>query len=277
MSRASEALQARAEILKLARALDRDPASLHYLEGLAVEELRALRHQVIEVLWSADGAAMGKLAAASQLLPAGVNATISEHALGPVITARLAARLDPGRAIDVAAKLSTPFLAEVTIALDPRRTSAVIAGIPPRRIAEITAELVQRREYVTMGQFVGHLGEEAIRAALGAMDDADLLRTGFVLEDKGRLERLLALLPPGRLDGIIAAAVEHDLWLEALDLLTQLSAARRRRIIATAGPFEEETLDRIVAAVIEHELWEEARLIAEADPELQARLGLARR
>ncbi|HEX8976934.1 MAG TPA: hypothetical protein VF781_10515 [Solirubrobacteraceae bacterium] len=277
MSGATEAVQARAEILKLARALNRDAGTLHYLEGVAADDLRAFRHQVIEALWSADGAAMGKLAAASKLLPAGVNATISERALGPVITAQLAARLDPARAIDVAAKLSTPFLADVAVALDPRRTSAVIAGMPPHRIGEITAELVRRGEYVTMGQFVGHLSDEAIRAALGAMDNAELLQIGFVLEDKARLDRLLALLPPGRLDGIITAAVEQDLWLEALDLLAHLSAARRRRIIATARSFQEETLDRIVAAVIEHELWEEAQLIAEADPGLQVRLGLARR
>jgi hypothetical protein len=105
-----------------------------------------------------------------------------------------AGRLEPSRAVAVAGKLSTDFLADVAVELDPRRTSAVIAGIPARRIGAITAELVRRAEYVTMGQFVGHLGDEALRAALDEMSDADVLRVGFVLEDKGGLDRLVG--PP---------------------------------------------------------------------------------
>jgi hypothetical protein len=238
--------------------------------------LRLLRSQITDVLWSADGGGIGKLAAAAKLLPTGLSATISERALGPVISAQLAARLEPSRAIEVAAKLPTRFLVDVAIELDPRRTSAVIAGIPPARIGEITAELVARGEYVTMGQFVGHLNDTALRAALGAMDNADLLRVGFVLEDKNGLDRLLALMSPGRLKGIISAAAAEDRWLEALDLLGHLGPARRRQIIASARSLDESALERIVATVVEHELWAEGRLIAEIDPRLEAKLSLAR-
>jgi hypothetical protein len=277
MSRATDAVQARAEILKLGQMLDRDPASLDYLQAVPLRDLRELRAQITDVLWSADGAFVGKVAAAAKLLPATLSATIGERAFGAVFCAQLAARLEPSRAVDVATKLPTPFLADVAVALDPRRTSAVIAGIPADRIAEITAELVRRGEYVTMGQFVGHLNDDALRAAVGVMDDAVLLQVGFVLEDKAGLDRLVALLPDGRMDGIIAAAAEENLWLEALDLLAHLAAGQRRQIIASAGALDEETLERIIATVVEHELWEEAELIAAADPGLQARLGAARR
>ncbi|MEA2213469.1 MAG: hypothetical protein QOF83_3417 [Solirubrobacteraceae bacterium] len=276
MSRASDTLQARAEVLKLARMLGREPSSLAYLETVPLADVRTLRAQITQALWSPDGSGIGKLAAAAKLLPAGLSATISERALGPVISAQLAARLEPSRAVDVAAKLPTPFLADVAIELDPRRTSAVIAGIPPQRIGEITAELVARGEYVTMGQFVGHLDDDALRAALGAMDNAGVLRVGFVLEDKGGLDRLLALMAPGRITGIIGAAAEADLWLEALDLLGHLGPARRRQMIASARSLDDSVLERIVATVVEHELWPEARLIAERDPRLEAKLGLAR-
>jgi hypothetical protein len=276
VSRATDALQARAEILKLAGILGRDPGSLDYLETLPVADLRALRAQIIEVLWGADGAAMDKLAAASKLLPAGLNATISERALGPVITAQLAARLEPSRAVDVAGKLTTAFVADVATELDPRRTSAVIAGIPPRRIGEITGELCQRGEHVTMGQFVGHLSDEALRCALAAMDNAALLRIGFVLEDKQGLDRLVSFLSEGRIEDIVATAAEQDLWLEALDLLAHLSVSPRRRFIDSAKALDEQDLERLVATVVEHELWEEAELIAATDPELRARLSAAR-
>lgn len=272
MSRATDALQARAEILKLARMLEREPDSLSYLEATPLAELRVLRGQVTDVLWSADSAALGRLAAAAGVLPAGLSATISERALGPLISAQLAGRLEPSRAIDVAAKLSTSFLADVAIALDPRRTSAVVTGIPARRIGEITAELIARGEWVTMGQFVGHLEDDALRAAVQEMDNADLLRIGFVLEDKGQLDHVLALLPKARIDGIIAAAAAEDLWLQALDLLAHLSAARRRSIVAGAKALDEATRAAMVAAVVEHGLWDEVRPIAEADPLLRAAL-----
>lgn len=276
MSRATETLQAHAEVLKLARMLERDPDSLAYLEAVPIADLRALRGQITDLLWGADSGFIDKLAAAAKLLPTAVSATISERALGPLLSAQLAARLEPARAIDVASKLPTPFLAEIAIALDPRRTQAVIAGMPPRRIGEITAALIGGEEYVTMGQFVGHLDDEAIRAALNRMSNGALLRIGFVLEDKDRVERLVALLPEGRIEGILAAAAEHDLWLEALDLLSRLGAERRRHILESASGLDAATVEQIVATVVEHELWDEAGLIAAGDPALEARLLAAR-
>lgn len=98
----------------------------------------------------------------------------------------------------------------------------------------MTRELVRRREHVAMGRFVGHLSDASIQAALGAMDNATLLRVGFVLEDKTRLERLIGLLPNSRMTGIIRAAAEANLWLEALDLLAHLSPRRQNAIVAGA-------------------------------------------
>ena len=272
MSQAVDQLQARAEILKLARMLQREPGSLSYLEEVPVADLRTLRDQITELLWSADGAVMGRLAAAAKLLPNRLSATMAERAFGPVLSAQLAGRLEPSRAIDVAARLPTDFLADVAIEIDPRRTSEVIAGIPAGRVGDITAELIRRGEWVTMGQFVGHLEDDALRAALAEMNNAQLLRIGFVLENKEQLDHLVALLPDERLDGIIAAAADEGLWIEALDLLSQLSPSRRRRIVASAVAMGDATLQDIATAVVEHELWDEVRGIAEADPALQAKL-----
>jgi hypothetical protein len=252
--------------------LHREPDTLAYLEELPLADVRALRDEVTETLWSADDAVFGKLAAASRLLPHAVSATISERAFGPLVTAGLAGRLEPSRAVDVAAKLSTGFLADVAIEMDPRRASAVIAGIPAEQIAEITAELVARGEWVTMGRFVGHLTDGALSAALETMDNAQLLRIGFVLEDKSRLDAIIAMLPQTRIEHFISAAAEHDLWLEALDLLSHLSDRNRHRIANSGLELEPAALEDIIAAVIEHELWDEVLLVAERDPALQAKL-----
>lgn len=273
MSAATEAVQAQAEILKLARLLQREPLELAYLEAVPLDDLQALREQTTEVMWQANGAALGRLAAASKLLPAGLTGTISERAFGPLLSARMAGLLEPERAVEVATKLPIPFLADVAILLDPRRASALIALVPPEQTAAVTRELVQRGEYVTMGRFVGHLGGEAITAALAVMDDATLLQVGFVLEDKDRLEWLVGLLPAERLGGIVEAAAEHGLWLEALDLLGHLSPARRLGIVTGAPDLDRAAIEAILATVVEYELWQEVLEIAEQDEALQARLA----
>jgi hypothetical protein len=261
-----DGLASRAEILKLARLLRREPESLAYLETVRPDDLRALREQTTEVLFSAQSAALGRLAAASRVLPVGLVATIGERAFGPVLSARITGMLDPGRAVEVAERLPTSFLADVAVELDPRRANEVIARIPPRRISEITRELVRRREYVTMGRFVGHLGDESVTAAVSVMDDSTLLQVAFVLETKDGLDHLIELLGPARLDALIAAAAREELWIEVLGLLGNLSERRRRELAQQAGEQGEGILEAIVRTAAEHELWLELLPLAPALP-----------
>ena len=130
----SEALEARAEILKLARVLGREAGDLDYLEQIPSADIRALREQVTDVLFRAHGQALSRLAAASKLLPVGLVATIGERAFGPVLSARMTGMLEPARAVEMAAKLPVTFLADVAVNLDPRRASEVIAKIPAPRL-----------------------------------------------------------------------------------------------------------------------------------------------
>jgi hypothetical protein len=273
VSRAAELLQAHAEVLKLARLLGREPGELAYLERLAPSDLRALRDGVTETLYDANGHALGRLAAASRLLPSGVTATIGQRAFGALLSARLAGLLETARAVDVASKMPPPFLADVAVELDPRRASDLIASIAPALIGQITAELVARREYVTMGRFVGHLGDEAIAASLATMDDEAVLQVAFVLEDRAQLKRLLSKLPKDRWAGVIAAAAREGLWLEALDMLNHLSKRQRKDMVLTALELGEPAREAILDTIVEHELWDEARLIAEHDDSIEERLA----
>jgi hypothetical protein len=267
------AAEAHAEVLKLARILEREPEQLAYLERLAPGDLRELRERVTEALWSDNNHMLGRIAAASRLLPAAVSAAIAERAFGAFVSARLAGLLDPGRAVDVAAKLPSPFLADVAVELDPRRASEVIARIPPQQISDVTRELVQREEYVTMGRFVGHLSDEAVAEALGGTDDRSLLRVAFVLDDKDRLDELVGQLPKRRLAGIVQTAADDALWVEALDLLGHLGDDRRAEVVATALELDDDAVETITDAVLEHDLWGEVLVIAERDSGLQAKLA----
>lgn len=185
----------RAEILKLAGLLHRHPEQISYLENVPPEDLRVLREQITEKLFTAHEGALRRLVAASKLLPVGLVASLGQSTFGPMLSARIAGLLDPDRAVEIAARMPSEFLAEIAIELDPRRASDVIAGIPAERISEITSELARREEYVTVGRFVGHLGDEAFTAAFAALDDEALSETMFVIEDGAgddRLERLLS-------------------------------------------------------------------------------------
>jgi hypothetical protein len=285
-------LESRPEILKLARLLNRDPDTLSYLEALPVDDVRRLREQVTDVLFSANDRTFARLAAASRLLPAAVNATIAQRAFGPLLAALITGQLEPSSAVEVAERLPASFLADVAIELDPRRASDVIAKIPPRQIAAITRELAKREEYVTMGRFVGHLPDAALAAAIEATDDEALLRSGFVQEQKSRLEHVAELLGPARLAGVIETARAEDLWPEALDLLTHLDADRQRDLIERAVK-RDVVLESLVQAAERHGMWGQVlalqsvtseasqerfrRFVEERHPELLSRLGPLRR
>lgn len=252
----SEALEKRAEIVKLARLLDREPSTLGYLESVPSQDIRALRERVTDMLFTAHGGTLGRLAAASKVLPVGLVAMLGERVFGPVLSARVAGLLEPGRAVEMAARLPTPFLADVAVELDPRRASDVIARIPAQRVGEITRELLAREEYVTMGRFVGHLSDEAISAAIGVMDDRQLLQVAFVLEEKSSLDRLVDLLPEERVDTVGDAAAAWNLWPEALDLLSHLSDQRRGALADRAAGREDAVLDSLVAAAQQERIWD---------------------
>jgi hypothetical protein len=253
----SEALEARAEILKLARLLGRESGELEYLQEVPARDIRRLREQVVEMLFAEQSHILNRLAAASRLLPIGVVATIGERVFGPVLSARIAGMLDPGRAVEMAAKLPTAFLADVAIEIDPRRASAVIGRIPARRTAEIAQELLRRHEYVTMGRFVGHLPDEAVAAALDVTDDTALLQVAFVLEEKPALDRFVRLLGLRRLDGVIDAAAHGNLWPEALDLLEHLSTKRRSEFADRMVARDDEVIDSLIATAQREDLWDE--------------------
>jgi hypothetical protein len=266
----SEALEARSEILKLSRLLGREAEHLTYLDGMPSAEIRLLREQVTDVLFTAHGPALSRLATASRLLPVALVATLGESVFGPVLSARVAGLLDPDRAVDMASRLPIGFLADVAIELDPRRASEVIGRIPPEQIGAITRVLIGREDYVTMGRFVGHLGNGAIVSAVGVMDDTALLRVAFVLESKDSLKELVGVLGSERLDGIIEAAANANLWPEVLDLLGHLTLTQRRELVGrVAGlvsslELDDHAVQEIATAVVEDDLWEPVLIIADS-------------
>jgi hypothetical protein len=249
-------LESRVEILKLARLLGIEPDRLAYLAAVPADDLRRLRDKTTDRLFDADGPELQRVAAASRLLPTPLAASIGQRAFGPLLCARVAGRLDPGRGVELANRLPADFLADVAIELDPRRASDVIVRIPVPQIVEVARVLVRRGEHVAMGRFVGHLSDEAIAAALEVIDDESLLRIVFVLEAKPRLNHVTGLLPEPRLGGLVRTAYQAKLWPEALDLLSHLGERRRARFADVAAEQSDKLLTDLIAAVQREDLWD---------------------
>ena len=228
----SAALQTRAEIEKLARALGVPVERLESLSGVPAAQIRATRHAVADALFEADRSAFARAAAAAKVIPSALAAKLAQHALGPLLAARAATLLDPGQARDLARRLPVAFLADLAVEIDPRHARELLTGMPGDQIAQTAAELERRGEHVAMGAFVGCLSDEALAAAVAVLSDASLLHVGFLIEEPERLDGIVASLPDVRLTGIIGVAAREDRWSELLGMAGYLTEAQLRRMLA---------------------------------------------
>ncbi len=251
-------LAVRAELIKLARVLGTDPKSVQFLDRLPPETLRGLREQVTASLYDRQMLVLKRIAAASRLLPVPLLAAIAEKVFGPLLCARVAGLIAPERAIDISARLSTPFLTDVTIELDPRRAADLVASFPVDRVVEIALTLLERGEYVTMGRFVDVLRKSAVEAVLKKVkDDAALLHTAFMIESKVKLNEVVGLLSEKRLREIIQAAAtsQDDLWPEALSLMAGVDARLQRRMGDLVADMDEAVISSMIHSAQRNDLW----------------------
>ena len=249
-------LLTRAELIKLSRTLGTDEARVAFLARYDHLDLRLLGERLTNALFSEYRVAFQRLADASRLLPASLVAKMSEMVFGPMLSARVAGSMPPDRAVEVAAKLKTKFMADVTMQLDPKSASEVLAAMPVKIIVEVAQALLERREYVTMGRFVDDLTDAAIRAVAAKIgDDEALLRIAFFVERRERLIELVELLPPERLRAIVSAVVggPADLQQAGLAVMSQVSARQQGRIGEIAIGLGAEVLTTLIETAQRHE------------------------
>ena len=251
-------LARRAEITKLARALGVGESDLDYLQQLDADSIRSFREQASARLFDADEARLKRVAMASKLLPIPLIALIAEHVFGALLCARVAGLIAPDRAAELAQRLRTGFLADVTLEIDPRHVREVIKRIPISRIVEVALELARRGEFVTLARFVDYVSSDAIKAVMDKLtDNAALLHIAFFVEDKTRLNDLIGFLPEARLKDIIflAADESQDLWPEALALMNYVNPAWRKRLGDLAASLDESVISSMARSAHIKQLW----------------------
>jgi hypothetical protein len=251
-------LAARTEIIKLAALLGVDEHRLAALEGLDPATLREFRSQVTDLLFESDLGGLQGIAKASRLVPVAVSAKVAESAFPPQLSARLAGLLEPSRAVELARRLPVDYLAELAPYLDPRRITAIIGELPTDLIVAVTQRVAAREDWITLGRFVGHLGDEAITAAAAVLGDDALLRVGFVAEDLDRLGTVVHSLSEERLQRVVRVAHETGLWREALNLLDVLDEESRGILADVAANADPAVLVSMAETAQAEDLWDVA-------------------
>ena len=257
-------LDNRAEQLRLARTLGVEPAEVEFLVGAPAEDLRVLRDRIGEELFGAHRQNFERIVKLARRLPAALNATLAQRALGPTLSAHTAALLEPSMAKEMMKRLPAPFLAEIAVHADPVRIAHLIGHVPPDKTTEISENLARRREWVVMGAFVSHLKPAALEAAIAPLDAEALLHTGFVIEDKENVvDKVVRLLSQERLIDYGRTAIELDMLPEALDLANHLSRRSVKRLGQALGGLGDEELDRFASRVREDPVLRETKAVAE--------------
>lgn len=239
------------EVQRLAHSLGVPPERLASLESVHHEDVRLLHAQVVEYLFRADRAAFLRVASLSKSVPVAVAAKLAEAALPPLLAARAAELIDSRKAADLVGRLSDQYVADVATAMEPSRAPDLIRQMPAAHVASVAAELARREAWVVIGGFVAQVSSEALAACVALFDGAALLRVGYVLDGKGRLDEIATMISDVQLDGMYAAAVGEQLWVELADLVSHLSEPRRERMRARLAAAPEAVRTAVGAEVPE--------------------------
>jgi hypothetical protein len=268
-------LDTSAELVKLGQLLGVPSAELSFLESLPLPTLIKVRALTTDKLFNDGRKLFQKLASASKLMPAGVTATIGEKIFGARLCARIASEMPYKRAVELADKMTIPFLAQVTLELDPRRVKDIIQNMPLAKLRAVTTELLAQKHYIVMGGFVGYMLPAQLKIILQDVSSEEaLLHIGFFIENKHQLSDIIRLLAKERLHKLIGYLQTHEeLWPEALALMIHLEDDLKRELGDIAAELGGAVLDNLVATVQRLDLWQDALpLFASMSPATQFKL-----
>ncbi|MEX0427051.1 hypothetical protein AB3X52_05410 [Nocardioides sp. DS6] len=248
-------LASRLEVAKLARQLGVDQGGLAFLTDRSPAELKDLRTVAAHALFSRNEDRVTRLAALSRMLPVPITAKIAEHALGPMLSARVAAVLDPREAARLAGRLDPDFLARLAVSLDPGRVAPIVRGLPDDLVVGVGRRLLRAGEHLTLGRFVSVVSVDVALAVVEGASGHDLLQVALFTDEPSSLEAIVRRLPDDLLGEIIRAADADGAYDAAVGLLLSLSPESCARLVAQVGIVSAGAREAIVEAVAEHDVW----------------------
>lgn len=247
-------LARKAELIKLARALNTTPDGVAFAAGLPRDDIRRLRERVVATLYDEHRHAFQRVAAITRLLPTPLNVRIALRAFPPLLAARIAGEMAPDKAAELANRMPIEYLAAGSVHLDPRRAAPLVSRIRPERVLAVVLELVDRGEYVTLGRLLDAATSWIVHDVAEEVSDEALLRIGFYAESGAQLTRAVRALSPERLRGVVECALNGppELRSAGLSLIGRIEDDRLRgRLAEYAAEADDETLSRMAHTAIE--------------------------
>jgi hypothetical protein len=132
-------------------------------------------------------------------------------------------------------ELDATELAELALAIDPIRFGPIVHAVPTATGAAIAGVLFERREYAALARFFEVVPLEMVHAALGVASGRDVLEVAPLLPDGADLHLVIGGLPAERIDAILSAMVEHELWEHGELLVQKLTPEVREQLLSRAG------------------------------------------
>jgi hypothetical protein len=244
------------EMVKLAHDLGVGVAEVEFLSALTDEDLARLRGAVNHALFAPHEARFARMAGLGRHVPSALAARGAQHALGPLIAARVAAVTDPELAVRLVGHLSIGFLARMTPFINPARVADIVARLPEDVVIATGERLVASKEYIPLGRFVAHVDLATSLQVVRAAPPRDLLRVAIFTDDRDALDRIIAEVEEEVLAAVLTEAAAAGDIDDALTLLASLAVDSRLRVVRVAGALADDVRDALVASVARNEVWD---------------------
>lgn len=250
----SEMLDLKAELAKLSRVTGMAPDQLQHLAVVGSTDLRAFRYMVIDQIFEYNESKLKNLAAASKLVPVPIIAKLAPMYFEPKLAAAMAGLVDEDKSVKLMSKLPLSYLADCSPHVDPRKIGGIASKISPDLTALLAPELIARGEQVTLGQFIEYVTPQMLEAVLPVLDDKALLQIATFAENKDKLNDIIPLVW-GRIPSVFFAAAENNMWADALNLFTEVSADLRVQLADMAAQMPDSILGSLIRASHQEKLF----------------------
>ncbi len=254
-------LASQAELMKLADTLAVPVEQIKFLANMPPEALRHFRTALTDRIFDQQHALFRWFAAWVRWVPMWISVLMVRFWLGLQIATRIAGSLPAWRAASIARHLPVDFMADIAKGLDPRMTRELVKLLSGKQIESIARVLLERRDFMTIGRFVGLLPDEVVRdVAASIPDEGDLLEIIFHVDSRERINHLIHVLPFDRIQRtmlIVSDPDKRDLWPKLLALLVNVSDSMKRELGDLAASQGEEVVEGLIRAAEEDGLWED--------------------
>lgn len=254
-------LATQAELVKLSSMMDVPLSQLNFLKAVPAESLRFFRLALVELHFEQKRNAYRWLGMWVYMLPSWVVALCVRWWISPALTAKIACSLSAWRMSKIAGHLPDEFMAKVAAAFDPRAARELILLLPVAQILGIANILLRDRDYVTMGRFVGLLNDQVVQQIAAAIEqESDLLEIAFHIEPRERVDHLVHILPPERINKallIVCDPAKRQVWPKLLALMSNIGYDLKRQLGDLAVLQGDHVIEAIIQAAQEDDLWED--------------------